>query len=349
MYYKELRDKVLTEISLINEGCRPTHIRLSSPAGYGILQVFIAMASGLPCLMRPNEKDSTKYMGECMKISRAFVGFSRNHMPEIQVEPYYDRSGLEAKNLSVFDPVDHLKNFTRSFWATLAEFSDRLANFDDDVLDYGDDGRKVENDFLNLCKGEANLYENWIIVPSKNLTETKSGVKGDDKSENRAGVNLHKQNVPQSAEFFNFLKKYQDEKGDLNFIYGGHFNRKSLDEIAEALRLCDAIGGAIIPGNPQDEDSVFGIRGVPHARLFPLYSHSSLMISVANTTNWLALFRFPSMKQIILVPKGNKEGWDDFVIVFGIDIIVIEFDSDDFNADELRKEIEDAIDELMDN
>lgn len=166
------------------------------------------------------------------------------------------------------------------------------------------------------------LYDetsNILVIPQKLL------------SDNACGVTAAQQSVDPAV--FNFLKD-----APFRLVLGQHFNKVADLETVKALQQEFNL---YVPGMTEEQE-VFGIRGVRHAKYYNMYGSLSASVGIAGTHTWYLLTMFPEIPQIILYNKKGVEHWEAIAQAYrkaGYNIWAIGFDEMTDMAD-LSREIE---------
>lgn len=172
--------------------------------------------------------------------------------------------------------------------------------------------------FPELHDGKPNL----LVVPQKLL------------SDNACGVTAAQQSVDPAV--FNFLKD-----APFRLVLGQHFNKVADLETVKALQQEFNL---YVPGMTEEQE-VFGIRGVRHAKYYNMYGSLSASVGIAGTHTWYLLTMFPEIPQIILYNKKGVEHWEAIAQAYrkaGYNIWAIGFD-EMTDMRELSKKIEERL------
>ena len=160
------------------------------------------------------------------------------------------------------------------------------------------------------------------FVPAKLITD------------GQCGLSAGQQSV--SPEAFIFLK----EDNEILPEMGQHFNKEKDGE--DAVNLIEEFEGDA-PGY-REEKEVWGIRGVPHIRLYNFYREMNASVGIAGTHTWLMLTCLPEIPQIILYNTEGVEDWADIALAYreeGYNIQAIGFNKETEML-ALKREIEEA-------
>lgn len=132
------------------------------------------------------------------------------------------------------------------------------------------------------------------FVPAKLITD------------GQCGLSASQQSV--SPEVFSCLKDDDEVLPEL----GQHFNKEKDGE--DAVNLIEEFEGDA-PGY-REEKEVWGIRGVPHIRLYNFYRQMDISIGIAGTHTWYMLLCMPEISQGILNNTGGIEDWADIALAY---------------------------------
>lgn len=160
------------------------------------------------------------------------------------------------------------------------------------------------------------------FVPAKLITD------------GQCGLSAGQQSV--SPEAFIFLK----EDNEILPEMGQHFNKEKDGE--DAVNLIEEFEGDA-PGY-HEEKEVWGIRGVPHIRLYNFYRQMNASVGIAGTHTWLMLTCLPEIPQIILYNTEGVEDWADIAQAYreeGYNIEAIGFNKETEML-ALKREIEET-------
>ncbi len=160
------------------------------------------------------------------------------------------------------------------------------------------------------------------FVPAKLITD------------GQCGLSAGQQSV--SPEVFSCLKDDDEVLPEL----GQHFNKEKDGE--DAVNLIEEFEGDA-PGY-REEKEVWGIRGVPHIRLYNFYRQMDASVGIAGTHTWLMLTCLPEIPQIILYNTEGVEDWADIAQAYreeGYNIEAIGFNKETEML-ALKREIEEA-------
>ena len=160
------------------------------------------------------------------------------------------------------------------------------------------------------------------FVPAKLITDGQCGLSAGQQS--------------LTPEVFIFLK----EDNEILPEMGQHFNKEKDGE--DAVNLIEEFEGDA-PGY-REEKEVWGIRGVPHIRLYNFYREMNASVGIAGTHTWLMLTCLPEIPQIILYNTEGVEDWADIALAYreeGYNIQAIGFNKETEML-ALKREIEEA-------
>lgn len=158
------------------------------------------------------------------------------------------------------------------------------------------------------------------FVPAKLITDGQCGLSAGQQS--------------LTPEVFIFLK----EDNEILPEMGQHFNKDKDGE--DAVNLIEEFEGDA-PGY-REEKEVWGIRGVPHIRLYNFYRQMNASVGIAGTHTWLMLTCLPEIPQIILYNTEGVEDWADIALAYreeGYNIEAIGFNKETEMLS-LKREIE---------
>ncbi len=141
-------------------------------------------------------------------------------------------------------------------------------------------------------------------------------------------------------ETFEFLKDRPEQ-----LVLGQHFNKVA--DFNKVQKLA-AEFGLYVPGMEENEE-VFGIRGVPHKLYYNMYKSLRASIGIAGTHIWYMLTMFPEIPQVILFNEKGVENWKAIEAEYQkrrYDIRCIGFhEGSDMEA--LKQEIEQAYEDMI--
>lgn len=160
------------------------------------------------------------------------------------------------------------------------------------------------------------------FVPAKLITDGQCGLSAGQQS--------------LTPEVFIFLK----EDNEILPEMGQHFNKEKDGE--DAVNLIEEFEGDA-PGY-REEKEVWGIRGVPHIRLYNFYRQMNASVGIAGTHTWLMLTCLPEIPQIILYNTEGVEDWADIAQAYreeGYNIEAIGFNKETEML-ALKREIEET-------
>lgn len=184
------------------------------------------------------------------------------------------------------------------------------------------------NDELPQFRGlEVSGYLNVHFVPAKLITDGQCGLSSGQQS--------------LTPEVFSFLK----EDDCILPVLGQHFNKANDGEAIKKLLL---EFGADAPGY-KEEQEVWGIRGVPHIRLYNFYKQMDASVGIAGTHTWYMLTCFPEIPQIILYNTNGVEDWAAIAAAFreeGYQVYAIGF-NEETSAEYLKEEIREQFAEMF--
>ncbi len=113
------------------------------------------------------------------------------------------------------------------------------------------------------------------------------------------GATAGQQSLP--LEVYDFMKEIDAVK-----ILGQHFHKindlEKVQALAEEFEL-------YVPGMNEDQE-VFGVRGVPHWKYINLYKQLDLAVGTLGTHTWVMLTCFPNIPQIVPCFEGLSEKAD---------------------------------------
>ena len=130
--------------------------------------------------------------------------------------------------------------------------------------------------------------KNLLLIPQKLISDGECGVTAQQQSLN--------------PSVFNFLKG----QNEYQLVLGQHFNKVNDKPAVEALAKDFNM---YVPGM-EEENEVFGIRGVQHKMYYNMYNKLGMSIGIAGTHTWIMLTMFPWIPQVILYNRKGVENWD---------------------------------------
>lgn len=142
-------------------------------------------------------------------------------------------------------------------------------------------------DDLPKFKGLKTYEHNVLMIPQKLF------------SDGLCNLTATQQSVP--LEVFDFLKQK-----DSYYVLGQHFHAKN--DLAHVENIANEFN-MYVPGKNED-NSVFGIRGVNHTQYLNMYKKIDMSVGIAGTHTWYMLECFPEIPQIILYNKEGAENWN---------------------------------------
>lgn len=169
---------------------------------------------------------------------------------------------------------------------------------------------------------ELERTENILFVPQKLM------------SDGACGLDAAQQSLTPAV--FEFLKY----RGNARLVLGQHFNKvadkPTVDDLADDFRL-------YVPGTESNPD-VYGIRGVAHERLYPVYGGCDFCVGIAGTHTWLILAMCPWVRMVVVANKALTEHWDAIIAAAkaaGRDIELVEFD-ENMTGNEIAERVQEA-------
>ncbi|MBR2299473.1 MAG: hypothetical protein IJ870_02740 [Alphaproteobacteria bacterium] len=154
---------------------------------------------------------------------------------------------------------------------------------------------------------ELSEMENILFVPQKLV------------SDGACGLNAAQQSL--TPNVFNFLKSIEG----VRLVLGQHFNKVADKPAVDAL--ADDFG-LYVPGTESNPD-VYGIRGVAHEKLLPVYGGCDYCVGIAGTHTWVILACCPWVRMVVVANKALTEHWDAIVKAAkaaGRNVELVEFD-----------------------
>ena len=156
-------------------------------------------------------------------------------------------------------------------------------------------------------------------------------------SDGACGLDAAQQSLTPAV--FSFLKNSGKQ-----LMLGQHFNKINDKPAVDALAKDF---GLIVPGTMSNPD-VYGIRGVAHERLYPVYGGCKSCVGIAGTHTWVILTMCPWVNMVIVVNKHLTEHWGAIVKAAqaaGRKIRLVEFD-ETMTGQQISEQVESACKEL---
>ena len=178
------------------------------------------------------------------------------------------------------------------------------------------DSKKGLPNFKSISKSGHNI----MLIPQKLF------------SDGLCGLTAKQQSVP--LEAFSLFKKYSDN----TYILGQHFH--TVNDVAHVENLAKEFN-MIVPG-AQEDNEVFGLRGIKHSKFINMYKKIHLSVGVAGTHTWNMLTCHPEIPQIIIYNKKGPEKWSEIAKAYrkqGKTIYALGFD-ETTNWEDFSKKLE---------
>ena len=173
---------------------------------------------------------------------------------------------------------------------------------------------------------ELEKTTNLLFVPQKLI------------SDGACGLDAAQQSLTPTV--FEFLKHIDG----VRLVLGQHFHKLNDKSVVDALAK---EFGLYVPGTMSNPD-VYGIRGVAHEMLYPVYSGCDFCVGIAGTHTWLILAMCPWIRMVIVANKNLTEHWDAIVKAAksaGREVELVEFD-ENMTGKEIAERIQEACSSL---